>query len=64
MRIVLGVIVWLIAAVAARAGEMAEPKFTKKPAVTDRHAYVCDLINKRMLRVKLGYAATETCEVK
>jgi hypothetical protein len=29
-------------------------------AVTDRYAYVDDVINKRMLRVKLDYAATET----
>jgi hypothetical protein len=33
-------------------------------AVTDRHAYVTDGINKRILRVKLDYAATETCEIK
>jgi hypothetical protein len=29
-------------------------------AVTDRHAYVDDVTNKRILRVKLDYAATET----
>lgn len=33
-------------------------------AVTDRHAYVADCANRRMLRVKLGYASTETCEIK
>ena len=33
-------------------------------AVTDRHAYVSDMINKRMLRVKLAYAVEETCEAK
>lgn len=30
-------------------------------AVTDRHAYVGDCANRRMLRVKLGYAAEEFC---
>ena len=29
-------------------------------AVTDRHAYVADCANRRVLRVKLGYAAEET----
>jgi len=29
-------------------------------AVTDRYAYVDDVINKRILRVKLDYAAVET----
>ncbi|HOX06996.1 MAG TPA: hypothetical protein PK280_11390 [Planctomycetota bacterium] len=33
-------------------------------AVTDRHAYVDDIVNKRVLRVKLGYAAEESCEIK
>jgi hypothetical protein len=33
-------------------------------AVTDRYAYVDDVINKRILRVRLGYAAEETAEVK
>jgi hypothetical protein len=33
-------------------------------AVTDRYAYVSDVINKRVLRVKLGYATEDTCEVK
>jgi hypothetical protein len=33
-------------------------------AVTDGHAYVDDMINKRVLRAKLGYAASESCEVK
>lgn len=29
-------------------------------AVTDRHAYVSDALNRRVLRIKLDYAATET----
>jgi hypothetical protein len=33
-------------------------------AVTDRYAYISDVVNKRVLRVRLGYAAEETCEVK
>ena len=33
-------------------------------AVTDRAAYVDDIINKRIVRVKLSYAGEETCEVK
>ena len=33
-------------------------------AVTDGHAFVTDCINKRILRVKLDYAAQENCEVK
>jgi hypothetical protein len=33
-------------------------------AVTDRHAYVDDTVNKRMLRIKLGYSAEEVCDVK
>jgi hypothetical protein len=33
-------------------------------AVTDRHAYIDDVINKRIIRVKLDYAAEERCEVK
>jgi hypothetical protein len=32
-------------------------------AATDRYAYVGDVINKRILRVKLDYAATETAAV-
>jgi hypothetical protein len=32
-------------------------------AVTDRYAYVDDVLNKRMLRVKLDYAASETVAV-
>jgi hypothetical protein len=32
--------------------------------VTDRYAYVSDAINKRVLRVKLGYAAEESCGIK
>ena len=30
---------------------------------TDRHAYVLDATNKRMLRVKLDYTASETVAV-
>ena len=33
-------------------------------AVTDKYAYVDDVINKRILRVRLGYAAEETCDIK
>jgi hypothetical protein len=33
-------------------------------AATDRHVYVADLLNTRVLRCKLGYAAEETCAVK
>lgn len=33
-------------------------------AVTDHYAYVADVINKRILRVRLGYAVEESCEVK
>jgi hypothetical protein len=33
-------------------------------AVTDRYAYVDDVLNKRMLRVKLDYHATETVEIR
>ena len=29
-------------------------------AVSDRYAYVDDVVNKRILRVKLDYATTET----
>lgn len=32
-------------------------------AVTDRHAYVCDSLNRRMLRVKLGYRTEESVPV-
>jgi hypothetical protein len=32
-------------------------------AITDRHAYVNDVLNKRVLRVRLGYAAEETAVV-
>jgi hypothetical protein len=32
-------------------------------AVTDRHLYVADALNKRVLKVKLDYAATETVAV-
>lgn len=32
-------------------------------AVTDRHAYVADEVNRRVLRVNLGYAATETAPI-
>jgi hypothetical protein len=33
-------------------------------AVTDRYAYVADALNRRVLRVKLGYAASETAAVQ
>ena len=33
-------------------------------AVTDRYAYVADVINKRVLRVKLAYRAEARCEVE
>jgi hypothetical protein len=33
-------------------------------AVTDRHAYVADCANRRVLLVRLGYAAEASCEVK
>jgi hypothetical protein len=33
-------------------------------AVTDRHAYVADCANRRVLRLRLGYTAEESCEVK
>ena len=33
-------------------------------AVTDRYAYVDDVVNKRVMRVKLGYVAEGACEVK
>jgi hypothetical protein len=33
-------------------------------AVTDRHAFITDMINKRILKAKLEYAAEERCEVK
>jgi len=33
-------------------------------AVTDRYAYVDDVFNKRMLRVTLDYAASETVAVR
>ncbi|HOX08646.1 MAG TPA: hypothetical protein PK280_19785 [Planctomycetota bacterium] len=33
-------------------------------AVTDRHAFITDCINKRILRVKMGYAVAESCEVR
>jgi ribosomal protein L37AE/L43A len=29
----------------------------------DRYAYVDDLMNKRILRIRLDYGATETCSV-
>lgn len=32
-------------------------------AVTDRYAYIADTINRRVLRVKLGYAATESAAI-
>lgn len=33
-------------------------------AVTDKYAYVADVINKRVLRVKLDYAVEEDCIIK
>jgi hypothetical protein len=33
-------------------------------AVTDRYAYVDDVINKRVLRVKLGYTIESICDIK
>ncbi len=33
-------------------------------AVSDTHAYVADTINRRIVKVKLGYKAEETCEVR
>jgi len=33
-------------------------------AVTDRYAYVDDVVNKRILRVKLGYLAQESCDIR
>lgn len=33
-------------------------------AVTDQYAYVGDVINKRILRVRLDYAVMGTCEIK
>jgi hypothetical protein len=46
------------------ASPFAEPEvafnFIVGLAVTDKHAYVADCANRRMLRVKLDYAATET----
>ena len=32
-------------------------------AVSDRYAYVADTVNRRVVRVKVGYAADETCAV-
>jgi hypothetical protein len=32
-------------------------------AVSDRWAYVADTVNRRVVRVKLAYAAEETCAV-
>jgi len=32
-------------------------------AVTDKYAYISDVINKRILRVKLGYAADAACAI-
>lgn len=32
-------------------------------AVTDRHAYVADTVNRRVVRVKLGYSAEASCDV-
>ena len=33
-------------------------------AVTDKYAYVDDVINKRVLRVKLDYVAQENCDIR
>jgi hypothetical protein len=33
-------------------------------AVSDTHVYVADTINRRVVKVRLGAAAEETCEVK
>jgi len=33
-------------------------------AVSDTHAYVADTLNRRVVKVKLGWAVEETCEVK
>lgn len=33
-------------------------------AVTDRYAYLNDVINKRILRARLDYAAQETCQIR
>jgi len=33
-------------------------------AVSDTHAYVADTVNRRVVRVRLGAAAEETCEVR
>jgi len=33
-------------------------------AATDRYAYVNDAVNKRVLRVKLGYATEASCGVR
>jgi len=33
-------------------------------AVSDTHAYVADTVNRRVVRVKLVYAAEETCDIK
>ncbi|HOX07012.1 MAG TPA: hypothetical protein PK280_11470 [Planctomycetota bacterium] len=63
---------------ALRARRPDDPKDLKSPfaepeiavawpvgvGVTDRHAYIGDTMNRRMLRVKLTYAAEESCEVK
>lgn len=33
-------------------------------AVTDKHAYVADAVNKRVLRVKMSYTVEEACAIK
>ena len=33
-------------------------------AVSDTHAYVADTVNRRVVKVKLAYATSETCEIK
>ena len=50
------------------ASPFAEPKIpigvTVGLAVSDRYLYVADAVNRRILRVKLDYAAEETCSVR
>jgi hypothetical protein len=33
-------------------------------AVSDTHAYVADTLSRRVVKVKLNYAAEESCQVK
>ena len=32
--------------------------------VTDKHIYVADAVNRRVLRCRIGYAAEETCAIR